>query len=111
MSSVARKTVAPRRANSRKVALRAVRNGSRVCMMQVLKKELRYECLSYLPPLTDKQIGAQVDYITNNGWTPCIEFAEPENSFAKEDLACGPGYYANRYYPCGSCLSSGAPTR
>merc|ERR1711879_700016 len=77
MRSVARKTV----------ALRAVRNGSRVCMMQVLKKELRYECLSYLPPLTDKQIGAQVDYITNNGWTPCIEFAEPENSFAKEDLA------------------------
>merc|ERR1712100_734479 len=69
MSSVARKTVAPRRANSRKVALSAVRNGSRVCMMQVLKKELRYECLSYLPPLTDK-----------------------------EDLACGPGYYANRYY-------------
>ena len=24
---------------------------------------------------------AQVDYIINNGWTPCLEFADPANSF------------------------------
>ncbi|GBF99887.1 metal-nicotianamine transporter-like, partial [Raphidocelis subcapitata] len=31
-----------------------------------------FETFSYLPPLTDDQISRQVDYIVNNGWTPCL---------------------------------------
>merc|ERR1711981_1329726 len=54
-----RKAVVARPANSRRSALtRAVRNGSRVNMagMQVLRPEKKYECLSYLPPLSDQDI-------------------------------------------------------
>nr|1UZH_C Chain C, RIBULOSE BISPHOSPHATE CARBOXYLASE SMALL CHAIN 2, RIBULOSE BISPHOSPHATE CARBOXYLASE SMALL CHAIN [Chlamydomonas reinhardtii]1UZH_F Chain F, RIBULOSE BISPHOSPHATE CARBOXYLASE SMALL CHAIN 2, RIBULOSE BISPHOSPHATE CARBOXYLASE SMALL CHAIN [Chlamydomonas reinhardtii]1UZH_I Chain I, RIBULOSE BISPHOSPHATE CARBOXYLASE SMALL CHAIN 2, RIBULOSE BISPHOSPHATE CARBOXYLASE SMALL CHAIN [Chlamydomonas reinhardtii]1UZH_J Chain J, RIBULOSE BISPHOSPHATE CARBOXYLASE SMALL CHAIN 2, RIBULOSE BISPHOSPHATE CAR len=38
-----------------------------------------FETFSYLPPLTDEQIAAQVDYIVANGWIPCLEFAEHSN--------------------------------
>jgi hypothetical protein len=31
-----------------------------------------FETFSYLPPLTNDQIAKQVDYIVNNGWTPCL---------------------------------------
>merc|ERR1711997_1277800 len=51
-----RKAVVARPANSRRNArVAAVRNGSRVNMagMQVLRPEKKYECLSYLPPLSD----------------------------------------------------------
>lgn len=34
-----------------------------------------FETFSYLPPLTNDQIAKQVDYIVNNGWTPCLEFS------------------------------------
>jgi len=42
-----------------------------------------FETFSYLPPLSDDQIARQVDYIVNNGWTPCLEFSEPENAYVK----------------------------
>lgn len=37
-----------------------------------------FETFSYLPPLTDDQLSKNVDYIVNNGWVPCLEFAAPE---------------------------------
>lgn len=40
-----------------------------------------FETFSYLPPLSDDQIARQVDYIVNNGWTPCLEFSEPEKAY------------------------------
>ena len=40
-----------------------------------------FETLSYLPPLTSDQIAKQVDYMVNNGWTPCLEFANPEFAY------------------------------
>lgn len=40
-----------------------------------------FETFSYLPPLTDNQIAAQVDYIVNNGWTPCLEFSESDLAY------------------------------
>ena len=41
----------------------------------------QYETFSYLPPLTNQEIARQVDYIINNGYTPCLEFADPATSF------------------------------
>merc|ERR1719313_1709273 len=79
-SGLTRKAVAVRRANSsRSARVGAVRNGSRVCMMQTLKPQRRYENLSYLPQLTPEQTAAQVQYLLNNGWSPCIEFAVGED--------------------------------
>jgi hypothetical protein len=40
-----------------------------------------FETFSYLPPLNDNQIARQVDYIINNGWTPCLEFAAPDSAY------------------------------
>merc|ERR1712174_131051 len=76
-----RKAVVARPANSRRNArVAAVRNGSRVNMagMQVLRPEKKYECLSYLPPLSDEDIAKQVVYLVNQGWSPCIEFSSQE---------------------------------
>ena len=39
-----------------------------------------FETFSFLPPLTDAEITKQVEYITRNGWTPCLEFAEPSQA-------------------------------
>ena len=60
-----------------------------------------FETFSYLPPLTDDQIAKQVDYIVNNGWTPCLEFSEA-------DLAYTSNEYTVRMGPvtCVSTLSS-----
>lgn len=43
-----------------------------------------FETFSHLPPLTDDQIARQVDYIVNNGWTPCLEFSEPEIAYTAQ---------------------------
>ncbi|MBE9169294.1 ribulose bisphosphate carboxylase small subunit [Pleurocapsales cyanobacterium LEGE 06147] len=42
--------------------------------MRTLPKELRYETLSYLPPLTDQQIAKQIDYMLEQGYIPAVEF-------------------------------------
>ncbi len=42
--------------------------------MKTLPKELRYETLSYLPPLTDQQIAKQVQYMLDQGYIPAVEF-------------------------------------
>jgi ribulose-bisphosphate carboxylase small chain len=62
-----------------------------------------FETFSFLPPLTDRQIAAQVDYIVRNGWTPCLEFSAPEAAYVSNDSAIrfGPvsaGYQDNRYW-------------
>ena len=42
----------------------------------------KFETLSYLPPLTDEQVRAEVKYIVSKGWNPAIEHCEPENAFS-----------------------------
>merc|ERR1711924_34281 len=57
-----------------------------------------YECMSFLPDLTDAQIAKQVDYMIGNGWTPCVESEDRDKAIAKIDTILGPGYYHNRYW-------------
>ena len=40
----------------------------------------KFETLSYLPPLTEEQVRAEVEYIVAKGWNPAIEHTEPENA-------------------------------
>jgi ribulose-bisphosphate carboxylase small chain len=52
--------------------------------MKTLPKELRYETLSYLPPLSDAQIAKQIQYILDKGYFPAIEFnkdSDPKQSY------------------------------
>jgi hypothetical protein len=35
---------------------------------------IKFETLSYLPPLTPDQIATQIDYMLANKWIPCLEF-------------------------------------
>ena len=65
---------------------------------QVLKPEKKYECLSYLPPLSDADISKQVDYLVQNGWSPCIEFASQEEADTNQLFFAGPALYENRYW-------------
>ncbi len=44
--------------------------------MKTLPKEKRYETLSYLPPLDDRQISKQIDYMLDQGFIPAVEFEE-----------------------------------
>eukprot|EP00198_Chlamydomonas_reinhardtii_P013071 XP_001702408.1 ribulose-1,5-bisphosphate carboxylase/oxygenase small subunit 2 [Chlamydomonas reinhardtii] len=46
-----------------------------------------FETFSYLPPLSDEQIAAQVDYIVANGWIPCLEFAESDKAYVSNESA------------------------
>merc|ERR1712157_88768 len=108
-----RKAVVARPANSRRSALtRAVRNGSRVNMagMQVLRPEKKYECLSYLPPLSDEDIAKQVVYLVNQGWSPCIEFSS--RSWPIPPSSSSPDLLSTREDtgPCGSSQCSDALT-
>lgn len=62
-----------------------------------------FETLSYLPPMTNDQIGRQVDYITGNGWVPCLEFASQDKAYVSSAscIRFGPvnsNYYDNRYW-------------
>ena len=38
----------------------------------------------------------QINYITRNGWVPCLEFSEDTNIYLNTRM--GPGYYDNRYW-------------
>lgn len=40
----------------------------------------RFETFSYLPPLSPEAVRQQVDYIIARGWTPAIEYTEPEHA-------------------------------
>merc|ERR1712014_71222 len=56
----------------------------------------KYETLSYLPPLSDGQIKAQIDFMIKNRWTPCLEVSGDGDIYL--NTAMGPGYYDNRYW-------------
>lgn len=63
----------------------------------------KYETFSYLPALKDNEISRQVEYITRNGWVPCLEFADTEQAYVANDsnVRFGPvssNYYDNRYW-------------
>jgi ribulose-bisphosphate carboxylase small chain len=62
-----------------------------------------FETFSFLPPLSDDEITKQVEYIVRNGFTPCLEFSDPENAYIASvntermgDVTCN--YYDNRYW-------------
>jgi ribulose-bisphosphate carboxylase small chain len=44
--------------------------------MRTLPFERRYETFSYLPPLTDNQIIAQISYMLEQGFNPGLEFSK-----------------------------------
>jgi ribulose-bisphosphate carboxylase small chain len=56
-----------------------------------------FETFSFLPPLTTEQIGKQIDYITRNGWTPCLEFAESNKAYVADDFCVRFGNVASNY--------------
>ncbi|GAB4821689.1 hypothetical protein N2152v2_008735 [Parachlorella kessleri] len=62
-----------------------------------------FETFSYLPPLTNDQIARQVDFVVANGWTACLEFADPATAYVSNEntVRMGPvtcNYYDNRYW-------------
>jgi len=75
-----------------------VSNGSRVSCMKVWPPygNQKFETLSYLPPLTDRQIMRQIDYMLANNWIPCLEF-DQIGVVSREHYA-GSGYYDGRYW-------------
>ena len=63
-----------------------------------------FETFSFLPPLSDQEVARQVQYLLNNGWTPCIEFESAAKAYADThgwcgmDMSVAAGYYDNRYW-------------
>ena len=61
-----------------------------------------FETFSFLPPLDDAAISKQVDYIIRQGWIPCLEFADADHAYVKNDSTIRFGgsapcnYYDNR---------------
>lgn len=37
---------------------------------------MKFETLSYLPPLNDEQLCKEVDYLLRMKWIPCLEFTK-----------------------------------
>merc|ERR1711916_401484 len=75
-----RKALVAKPTQSRRVASKATRRPVAMAGMQVLKPEKRYECLSYMPPLSDEEIPSQEEADTNQ-----LFFA-------------GPALYENRHW-------------
>lgn len=96
------KAVAPRMAVAPKAAVSNVVSARQMLVWEPSNNKF-FETLSFLPPLTDDQISRQIDYIVNNGWTACLEFANEEDAYVKNvnNVRFGPvsaGYYDNRYW-------------
>ncbi|XP_021770901.1 ribulose bisphosphate carboxylase small chain 3, chloroplastic-like [Chenopodium quinoa] len=74
-------------------------NGGRVQCMQVWPPigKKKFETLSYLPPLSPESLLAEIQYLLNNGWVPCLEF-ETEHGFVYRENHRSPGYYDGRYW-------------
>ncbi|GMH41833.1 hypothetical protein BSKO_09743 [Bryopsis sp. KO-2023] len=115
LNMTASKVVAPVVAKAPKVAApsvapvavrpRAATNGSsaRQMLTWTPTNNKFFETLSYLPPLTEDEIAKQVTYITTNGWTPCLEFAESDLAYidSKSVVRMGPissNYNDNMYW-------------
>merc|ERR1712072_703877 len=45
-----------------------------------------FETFSFLPPLSDADLTKQVQYLLNNGWTPCLEFEDPAHAYTRPRL-------------------------
>ena len=63
-----------------------------------------FETFSFLPPLSDADLTKQVQYLLNNGWTPCLEFEDPAHAYTDGhgwsglDSSVNANYYDNRYW-------------
>ncbi|KAL2934710.1 Ribulose bisphosphate carboxylase small chain 6 chloroplastic [Bienertia sinuspersici] len=57
----------------------------------------KFETLSYLPPLSTENLLAEIQYLLNKGWVPCLEF-ELEHGFVYREHNNSPGYYDGRYW-------------
>jgi len=62
-----------------------------------------FETFSFLPPLDDKQVAKQIDYIVSNAWVPCLEFADSKIAYIADTNTarmgnCTASYYDNRYW-------------
>merc|ERR1712118_425508 len=71
----------------------------------------KFETLSYLPSLTERDLRSQIDYMVSYNWTPCLEFTEDGDMYLNTRL--GPCYYDNRYWsmyklPMFGCTNSDA---
>ncbi|CAN6351607.1 unnamed protein product [Urochloa humidicola] len=77
---------------------RNVSNGGRIRCMQVwpVYDNMKFETLSYLPPLSQDELLKQVDYLIRNNWIPCLEFSKV--GFVFRENSTSPGYYDGRYW-------------
>nr|VDD11298.1 unnamed protein product [Brassica oleracea] len=91
-------------------------NGGRVSCMKVWPPvgKKKFETLSYLPDLTEVELGKEVDYLLRNKWIPCVEFElevikkkiffgskHPlldHHGFVYREHGSTPGYYDGRYW-------------
>ncbi|KAL5726142.1 ribulose-bisphosphate carboxylase [Ranunculus cassubicifolius] len=73
-------------------------NGGRVQCMKVWPPVglLKFETLSYLPPLSQESLAKEVDYLLKNNWVPCLEFSH--NGYVYREHNRSPGYYDGRYW-------------
>ncbi|KAF5196296.1 Ribulose bisphosphate carboxylase small chain protein [Thalictrum thalictroides] len=73
-------------------------NGGRVQCMKVWPPLglLKFETLSYLPPLTIPELAKEIAYLIRNGWIPCLEFSLVGT--ISRDYHQSPGYYDGRYW-------------
>ena len=53
----------------------------------------------------------QVDYITRNGWTPCLEFSEADQAYVKDNFTGAPSLSSGvcTATKADVCFRSGAP--
>ncbi|KAL6319516.1 hypothetical protein AAG906_014192 [Vitis piasezkii] len=74
-------------------------NGGRVRCMKIWPTEglMKFETLSYLPPLTDEQLSKEVDYLLRMKWIPCLEFTKLY-PYPHREHNRSPGYYDGRYW-------------
>jgi len=79
-------------------ASKTVSNGSRVNAFNVVNPDdnIRFETLSFLPPLTDEQVIKQVEYVLRNKWVPAIEF--DKLGVVSQTALHLPTYYDGRYW-------------
>jgi ribulose-bisphosphate carboxylase small chain len=63
----------------------------------------KFETFSFLPALTDAEIGRQVQMVIAKNLAPCLEFSSAEDAYVSS-VSCGrfsgstAGYYDNRYW-------------
>ena len=73
-------------------------------LSSLLNTNRMFETFSFLPPLSDADLSKQVQYLLNNGWTPCLEFEDPAHAYTDGhgnsglDSSINTNYYDNRYW-------------